>query len=264
MKKISAIFAAAAALCMFSSNAFAGDTTELLDKGEVDIAPTIGFANITKHNTGWESDIALSYGVADFMTIGTSFNVSNAVEFAGTYFSFSFDTLFTPLDTEHFDIDFDIAFTMMTAGGGLGYNLTPMLEFNYDTDNDMSLFGAYMRLAFPMYSGGVWVDPDDPDPEDPDPDDDGVRTDFAFEITLGLYYMIMPGHQIILEGGPIIGNMAKKLGPRSTDGFVSIGYNIMAWDDFEITSEVRIDIPEGGDDVSAAIMVGAIIYLPMM
>ena len=264
MKKISAIIAAAAALCMFSSNAFAGDTTELLDKGVVEVAPTIGFANITKHNTGWASNIALGYGVADFMTIGTSFDISNAAEFTGTYFGFSFNTLFTPLDTEHFDIDFDISFTMMTSGNFMGYNLTPTLEFNYDTDNDMSLFGAYMRLAFPMYSGGVWIDPEDPTPVALDPDDDGVRTDFSFEITLGLYYMIMPGHQLIVEGGPVISNMAKKLGTRSTDGFVSLGYNIMAMDNFEVTSEVRIDIPEGGDDVSAAIMVGAIIDLPMM
>ena len=247
MKKLSAVLAAAAALCMFSTNAFAGDTIELLDHGVVEIAPTIGLNSLHKDwKPGWTSDINVGYGVADFMTISTTIALDTTDAFRDSIPGVSFQLLFTPLDTEIFDVDFFVDFGWQGV-----YTMAPGLEFNVDSSNDMSGFGAYLRTIFPMYSG-------------PDPENGETVTDFAFALTIGLYYTIMEDNQLFLEGGLDIPNMAKKLGDRSTNGYVSLGYNVEVFENFEIVSEVKINIPDGGDPVDAEMTVGAIIDLPTM
>ena len=126
-------------------------------------------------------------------------------------------------------------------------------------DDDMSSFGAYLRLTTPMYSGpsirlgenGEMIEGD-------------VKTDFSFDITLGFYYTFMEGNQLFLEGGLMLPKMAKNLGERSQNGYISLGYNVEVMDNFEIVSEVKINIPDGGDPVDAEMTVGAIIDIPTL
>ena len=266
MKKI--VFALSSlSFLMFANNAFAVDTTELLDKGVVEVAPTTGLANIHDGKPGWMSDIALAYGVADFMTISTTFamgtnvalynlgevNADGDIEGADLGFGFDFDVLFTPVDTDHFDIDFHVDF-----GWDGGYAIAPGLEFNFDSDNEMSGFGAFVTLDLPIHSG---VNPKAGDKDI----EDTVRTDLDIEWSLGLYYNIMEGHQLLVAGGMAIENVAKKLADEATYvGNVALGYNVELFENFELVNEVAIEIPKGGDDVSASITVGAIIDLPMM
>lgn len=255
MKKI--VFALSSlSFLMFANNAFAVDTTELLDKGVVEVAPTTGLANIHDGKPGWMSDIALAYGVADFMTISTTFAMGSDIALLNSEalgFGFDFDVLFTPVDTDHFDIDFHVDF-----GWDGGYTIAPGLEFNFDSDNEMSGFGAFVTLDFPIFSG-IKVGQEDKEPED------AVKTDFNIEWSLGLYYNIMEGHQLLVAGGMAIENVAKKLADEATYvGNVALGYNVELFENFELVNEVAIEIPKGGDDVSASITVGAIIDLPMM
>ncbi|MBO4350910.1 MAG: hypothetical protein J6A01_08205 [Proteobacteria bacterium] len=263
MKKIGLALAALSCF-MFANNAFAIDTTELLDKGVVEVAPTIGLINLHKGaKPAWESDIYVGYGALEFMTISTGLSMATDEAFADGGIGLNFDLLFTPLDTENFDIDFHVNF-----GWGGNFVMTPGLELNFDSDNEMSGFGAFLNLDFPMYSGHVAKNPRDLGNDDDDGRLEEVKTDFTFALSLGLYYTFMEGNQLLAQGGINIPRMAEKLGERRTDGFVAVGYNVEVMENFEIVSEVRIDIPDRKvkpkEDVSAAITVGAIIDLPMM
>ncbi|GEM_PF-5686193 len=258
MKKIGLALAAMSCF-MFANNAFAIDTTELLDKGVVEVAPTIGLINIHDGKPGWESDIAVGYGVLDFMTITTGLSMATDEAFAWGGVGLDFDVLFTPLDTEHFDIDFHVDF-----GWDGGFSMAPGLEINIDSDNEMSGFGAFITVDFPMYSANT-LDMAD---EDEDGERTEVKTDFTFDLGIGLYYMLTESAQILVDGGISIPNMAEKLGKRRTDGYVGVGLNYMVMENFELTAEVNINIPDRDvkpkEDVSADILFGAIIDLPMM
>ena len=253
MKKLSAICAVAFAT-LFAGNAFALDTTEQLDYGVVEVAPTIGLANIHDGKPGWLSDISLGYGVADFMTIYTNFTMESEISLAPAYFGFDFDLLTTLYDSENFDVDFHVDFAY-------GITITPGFEFNYDSNNDMSGFGAYLKLDLPIYSAHFAAE-DEVD-EDGEVTKEEVRTDFDLALGIGLYYTIMEGNQLFAEGGLKVNQMAKKLADKRTvDGYIAVGYNVEIAENIELISEVRVDIPDEKDDTNATISVGMIFDIP--
>ena len=269
MKKISALCVVALA-SLFANTAFAGDTVEPLDKGVIEVAPTIGFANITDENTGWTAGLSVGYGVADFLTINATFGAGSAVALANADWGFDFDLLTNLLDTENFDIDFHVDF----AYSGVGENnlaneiiITPGFEFNYDTDNDMSGFGAYLRLDLPIHSWNLYKPRYiiDPDGNQITVDRYHVESDVDLELTLGLYYTFMEGNQLFLEGGVSLTTLAENLAPEvGKEGFVSLGYNVELFENIELVSEVRVNIPEDGEDTNGAITVGMIFDLPLL
>ncbi len=273
MKKLSAL-CAAALVCLFANNAFAGDTTEVLDKGVVELAPTIGFANITDENTGWTTSLAVGYGVADFLTITANFEMGSDIALAGAGWAFDFDFLTNLLDTENFDIDFHTDFAYDPAGatirGGESGEIViaPGFEFNFDTDNDMSGFGAYLRADLPIHSwnlGKERIIGKDADGNNIIEEKDRVKSDVDLDLTLGMYYTILEGHQLFLEGGLTVTNMAKNLDKEvGKEGFVSLGYNVELFENIELVSEVKVNIPEETDDTNGEITVGMIFDLPLL
>lgn len=250
MKKISAVFATAAAMLLFSGNAFAGDTTELLDQGVVEIVPVISLTNIHDGKPAFSSEVVLGFGVADFMTINAGLSAETAEGLADATFGFTLEAVFTPLDTEHFDIDFVADFNY--AGGE--YDITPSFELNYDSDNDMSFWGAYLRFGLPIFSG-----------RSIDVDDEGVaaetKTDINFDLSLGFYISFVTDQQLVVEGGFTAVNLAENLGESEIEGgYVSLGYNFMIGDNLELTPELAINIPNKDSDegVSATISIGGV------
>ncbi len=268
MKKISAI-CAAALVSLFANNAFAGDTVEPLDKGVIEVVPTVGFANITDENTGWGTSLAVGYGVADFMTVTATVGMGADVALAAAGWGFDVDLLSNLLDTENFDLDFHIDFAYSGAGIGNEIVITPGFELNYDTDNDMSGFGAYLRLDLPIHSWNLGKQREigfDPNTNEPIVEwKDNVEADVDLDLTLGFYYTFMEGHQLFLEGGVSLTTLAENLAPEvGKEGFVSLGYNVEIVENVELVSEVKVNIPEDGEGTNGEITVGMIFDLPLL
>ena len=226
MKKLSALVFFAVASLM-STQAFALDTTELLDPGVVEIAPSIALHNIHDGKPGFASEMVVGYGVADFMTVQTILSASTVEGLAFPGFAFTVEAVFTPVDTKVFDMDFVIDFTY---DSGL-YIVTPSLEINFDTSDDMSGFGVYLTLGLPITS--AYVD-----------NDEEVKTDLGLDVGLGMYVGIADEHQLLLEGGFHTTYLAETLGKcEISGGYVGLGYNVTAFENFELTNEFRVDIP---------------------
>lgn len=240
------------AILGISAQAFAGDTTELLDHGMIEVAPTFSIDNIHDGEPSVTFSTAVGYGVTDFMTITTSFELASEIALAGMGWGFDVDLLFTPYDSENFDFDFHVDFAM----GDTGLEIAPGIELNYDTDNDQNGFGAYLRLDLPIYSSITGVS-DEGEPND-------TETDLGLDLTLGMYYSVMEGHQLFLEGGMSASYLAKNFAEREIEGFVSLGYNALIMDNFELTSEVAVNIPEKGEGTYATISIGGIFDIPLL
>lgn len=241
-----------AATLGFSAQAFAGDTTELLDHGMIEVAPTFSIDNIHDGKPSVTFSTAVGYGVTDFMTITTSFELASAIALAGPGWGFDVDLLFTPYDSENFDFDFHVDFAI----GDNGLEIAPGIELNYDTADDQSGFGAYLRLDLPIYSAisglSAELEPND------------AKTDLGLDLTLGMYYSVMEGHQLFLEGGMSASYLAESFAEREIEGFVSIGYNATLMDNFELTSEVAVNIPEKGEGTYATISIGGVFDIPLL
>ena len=240
---------AAVAAFGFSTQAFAGDTTELLDHGMIEVAPTFTLDNIKAGKPSVTFGTAVGYGVTDFFTITTGFEIASEEALAGVGYGFDVDLLFTPYDSENFDFDFHVDFAM----GDTGLELAPGIELNYDTDNDQNGFGLYLTLDLPISSG--WKTEEE---------GEEVKTDLGLDLTLGMYYSVMEGHQLFLSGGLSVSNLAESYAERELEGNVALGYNFMIIDNFEMTTEVAITIPEEGDGTYAALSIGGIFDLPLL
>ena len=242
--------------CGFATNALAGDTTELIDVNTLEVDPAFGISSMNKnHKPSVFTELGIVYGVLDGLNVSASVSYETEYGLAGGSAGFGIGFLTTPVDTDMFDLDVMVDFGFSPAGG---YSITPQLELNLDLDPDMSTFGFYLRLGLPIY--GDFID----DPAELEEDaNDTVKTDLAFDFTLGMYYTVAEGHQLLLEGGATISNLAENVGDLETEGFVSIGYNVLITDTFELTTELAVYLPKDpdGDNVTAALTVGGVFGL---
>lgn len=249
MKKTLAVIFAVSSL-LAANQAFAGDTTELLDDGALEITPTVSLQNLHDGKPGFSSEIGVGYGVMDFLTasVGIGFSSDEALANAGA--ELNLGLLTTPLDTDMFDIDFMVDFTYDG-----GYTVTPAFEFNFDLDPDMSSWGLYVRLGLPVYSGEVAKADNAAETE--------IKSDLGIDFTVGSY-LTLGDHQFVVEGGFVQSDVAENLGENTTgDAFVSLGYNVMITDSFELTTELAFAIPANDDDeFSAALTIGGIFGIP--
>ncbi len=243
-KKLLALFAAVVVACGFATNAFAGDTTELIDAGTLEIDPAFSIDNIHDGKPSVSTELGIVYGVMDGLNITGTVGYGSAEGLAGGGVYFGIGALATPLDTDMIDLD-----VMLDFDWDGGYVLTPSVELNIDLEPDQAFLGFYIRLGLPIY-GGYAPKPDDEEPED------AVKADVALNFTLGMYYTIMEGHQILLEGGATVAELAENLGKTHTDGFVSLGYNAQLTDNFELITELAVHMDNDADDVYATISVG--------
>ena len=173
---------------MVSIQAYAGDTTELIDHGTLEIDPTLSLTNIHDGKPGFSSELSLGYGVTDFLTTSIAFTQSSAEALADSDLAVTLGFLSTPLDSDFFDIDVMLDFSLEGLGAGpASYAVTPGLEFNFDLDPDMSSWGLYLRLGLPIHSEHII---------DLKSDDESLKTDLDLEFTLGTYLSFGDIHQI--------------------------------------------------------------------
>ena len=84
-------------------------------------------------------------------------------------------------------------------------------------------------------------------------------------MSLKLTVTLAEGQQLFLEGGLTVSNMAKNLSKEvGKEGFVSLGYNVELFENIELVSEVKVNIPEETEDTTGEITVGMIFDLPLL
>lgn len=250
MKKFSTLVLFAVASLM-STQALALDTTELLDPGVVEVAPMIALTNIHDGKPGFASEVAFGYGVADFMTLQGIFSAATGEGLSDAGFAFVLEAIFTPLDTEMFDIDVVLDFSYDSGS----YIVTPSFEFNLDSDDDMSSWGAYLTLGLPITSARIIED-----------EETEVKSDVSLELGIGFYVSFVTDQQLFIEGGFTAANLAENLGEREVSGgYVALGYNATLFENFELTSEFRVDIPNKDydpNDPTFTIALGGVFDIP--
>ena len=253
MKKFSTLVLFAVTSLM-STQALALDTTELLDPGVVEVAPMIALTNIHDGKPGFASEVAFGYGVADFMTLQGIFSAATEEGLAGAGFGFTLETVFTPLDTEMFDIDVVVDFSYDSGA----YVVAPSFEFNLDSDDDMSSWGAYLTLGLPITSASVVNETDKSKTE--------IKSDVSLELGIGFYVSFVADQQLFVEGGFALENLAENLGKcEITGGYVALGYNATLFENFELTSEFRVDIPNKDydpNDPTFTLALGGVFDIP--
>jgi len=151
-----------------------------------------------------------------------------------------------PLDGEHWDLD--LMLDVRAAGDGHGdVTISPAFELNWDRAPDLAAWGLYLR-------GGAAMT--------------GVETAAGSErltdvcLALGAYWSLSPRAQLLLE---VDGDLVDGLGDARSEfraGGVAMGYNLVLGETLEWINEVRVDIPDAGEDSQVSYLVGLIATLP--
>jgi hypothetical protein len=249
------LFASVLTIFMGIEPAMAADTVETWDIGATDVDLYTGFDGIgqKKYDRTIYGDIMLGYGLASRFSayLGTTLQgneyLSNG---SGNIYLGIFGT---PVETNHFDIDLFLDISL----GGTGFSefqITPSTELNYDLDSDMSSWGVYLRTGVPLYghSTSTLANPDVIDHE----------MVYHFETTLGTYWTMVEGHQLLLEY-----DMGFRPSPEDDEritevGGIALGYNVVISDSLELINQIYVDIPQQGESVAAGVMIGIIATLP--
>ncbi|MBQ9394746.1 MAG: hypothetical protein IJU23_04415 [Proteobacteria bacterium] len=252
MKKLAyaSIFSA---LMLSPLSAFAGDTTEPLDPGTIELAPSFTIDNLHDGKPNIGSEFAIAVGAFEGFTVTGIVGFSSSDGLAGGTISGGVNATYGAVDTDHFDFD-----VMLDFGYDDGYYVTPSFEFNYDLEPDLALWGLYLRAGLPI-TGGYDEEKLANLGEDGDTADAAVA-DVGLELTLGTYVTFGEIFQVLIEGGFTVENLAGKLGDTGiVDPFISIGFNTQVNDNFELITEFKANLPAPDEDdykFSGALTIG--------
>ena len=229
------------------SNALAIDTQEPVDKGAVQIDPVFALSNLHKD---WKpmvgAGLDVAYGVLDGFTIDGGLAVKSLYGIHGAAFGINIGAMYTPLDTDHVDLDLRADFGYNTL---MGFTLTPSIEFNIDVKPDLETAGFYFRLGLPLYGRPFFEAPSWEDLDEMADDDDWEQgTDLGLAFAFGFYFTIAERHQILLEGGFEYNHLIEQNDDDEDDpfienGYIAIGYNVKVNDSFELITELNFNLP---------------------
>jgi hypothetical protein len=233
----------------------AADTTEGFGAGATDVELYLGIEGVGQKGSArrLSGDVLVGYGIVDALSIYIGANGSmldDGKEGASEFYTGAFGTL---LDTAHFDIDW--TFELRMGGRGLSeLSLIPGFEINLDAKQDMSSVGVYLRSALPLYGRELG--------SSDHPTRDHIFSGMHLEVVFGAYYTIASGHQLLLEHDielrPRAGANERGYGL----GGLALAYNIMIRSDVELVSQVYLDLPQSGEQITLAFMTGFILTVP--
>lgn len=232
----------------------AADTVETWDVGATDVDFFLGYSGVGRPQQERRlcGEIVLGYGIVERFSTYLGASVS-ASEIFTTSSSDVFLGIFgTPVDTAHFDMDL---FLDMRAAGldETDFTLTPALELNVDSDQEMHFIGAYLHLRFPIYGRSV----DQFGGGEPETVVAGdVEATVGAYVTLAERHQILAAYDMLFRLGPDVG------GPVVEVGGVALGYNVGVHDSIELVSEVRVDIPQDDEHSSVCFTLGFIATVP--
>ncbi len=254
MKK-TAYALAISALMFCPLQAYAGDTIEALDEGTFEVDPTFTLGNLHDGKPNVSTGISVGYGVLENYTIYAGVSYGSEDGLAGGTVGFNIESVWTAVDTDHFDMDFVADFDFDISEG---YSLTPSFEFNYDLRPDQELWGIYARVGLPIY--GMY---DANEIMQGSSNSDAAKADLSLDLTFGTYFSFGEIFQLFIEGGFAYENLAEALGERElVDPFISLGFNAQVTPNFELVTELQFMLPPDPDDdeyeFSGAISIGGV------
>ncbi len=246
------------------------DTLEPFDIGVTDFEGYFAYIGAGKEELerGFNAEFLLGIGILSRLSgqlyggADSNENLSEALGF------FGFGIFGTPVDTNHFDLDLGVNFTIGNLGaagdGPAGhaqaeFTVEPYLEMNLDSDPDMSGYGLFLVVEATLGGQDNSYIPPGTSPADE------IR---AFRLTPGTGFLIAgywrpaERHELLL-GYDMYFNYNASAGERVTDvGGISLGYNVILLDPLELITEVYFDIPQEDDNFGVDFFIGFIATLP--
>jgi hypothetical protein len=127
----------------------------------------------------------------------------------------------------------------------------PGFELNLDADPDMLSWGGYLRGSLDLSNRRA------------DPDGGGGGLAWGLDATLGAYWMVREGHQLLLELDAAVA-LNPAAGERTMElGGLALGYNVGVHEAIELVTQVWFDLPQTPDEpFAAAVTAGFIATLP--
>lgn len=244
--------AALALALMAASPARAANTIQNFDEGASYFEGHISFDGIGL------DQYQMQFGVQGILGFGITTSVSayigvtgaaNELFGAGTLTG-NLGLFWTPLDTDHLDLDL-----LLDVGAGTaGFTLSPGLELNLDIKPERALAGLYIVL-WESFTGRDLSTQDNPlTPKD--------ETASEFELapstslSLGTYLTVAEVHQLHLVFDMTFRHNAASGEIANEVGGVALGYNIMVTDEIELINQVYLNIPQGSESFSAGLSLG--------
>jgi len=224
-------------LLVFAMPAMAADTTETWDVGATDVDFYTGFdgLGLAGNDQAVYSSIMLGYGIIQDFSAYLTVGMGADGHIANGYTELNFGIFGTPVDTRHFDLDLFMDFGI--SGAGLTtFVITPGLEMNYDYAPDMIKWGLYLRVNPP------------------------IQRPLEVTITLGTYWVVKDGHQLLLEFDTDFYPSDRK----TVIGGLALGYNVCLTKGcgIEMINQVYFDIPQSDKRFNVGLMTGFIATLP--
>jgi len=246
------LLVSAAARLAAAPHAFCVDTVEIWDVGATDVDFYMGIDGLRngRAERAVFGDIMLGYGLTDRLSayLGTCMEgdgyLSNSA--TGLYFG-----LFgTALDSDHFDLDL---FLDISGDGSGQLQLAPAIELNYDVAPDLAAWGAYLRAGSPIYGRS-------------EPETENHDSAQHFETTFGSYWTATESTQLLVEYDMVF-HPNPAAGERDLEiGGIALGFNYYLGDEsgIELINQLTLDLPQGGESLSAGVMFGMIASLPTL
>jgi hypothetical protein len=254
---------ALAAAALWAGAARAADTTETYGVGASDFELYVGYdgAGLERYEGTISAEALVGFGFTERFSGYVSAFAEGNERFAAGEGGAGFGIFGTPIDSDHFDLDL-----LLGAGFGDGSMFAaPALELNLDARPDLALCGLYVRAEEDLEGR------DDSVADDPaTPDVDEAKERYAFAPTTALafggYLTLGERHQLLLEYDMALhhGNAdAPEGGSELLErGGVALGYNARLTDAIELISQISVDVPNGGERISAGFSLGLIATMP--
>ena len=231
--------------------AHGADTTETFAVGLSDAEFYFGLDGVGKQASARRLAGELLIGVGLLPRLSACFGVklSGATGLGQAEPALGLGLFGTPIDTAHFDLD--VGFELQVGGDGMGdFTVAPWLELNLDAAPNLAWMGLYGRLKAVLTRG----------PGDAGISEDGA-IDFTLEPTLGAYYTLSTGHQLLLEYELALHPQRPPGVPFSEPGKVTLGYNLCLSGELELVSGVAVSLPSNQESASLSVVVGVIATL---
>ena len=233
-----------AILSLTATSPRAADTVEPWNVGATDVDFYLTHDGFDADPAGRRLGVALMLGYG--LIPGLSAHIGTALETVGRFqnagYAINLGIFGTALETDHVDLDLFLAASADSTGH---FALTPSLELNLDRSPDLAAWGGYLRFGLPIEGA-----------------DDGGGPAVSLGLTVGLYYTVSAGHQLLTEVDAVFRPTPRGGDPAAEVGGLALGYNVGIHRAIELITQVSVDIPQGDERVGFGVMVGLIATLP--
>lgn len=230
----------------------AADTTEPFDLGASNVDFYVGTdgLGLEQFATRLYLDAMLGYGLTPELSFYLGTRLHANAQFGDASGDLYTGLYGTPVDTEHVDLDLFFEGVMRL---GSSFSVAPGAEINFDMRPDQALFGAYLRVFFPIFG------------ETSGENVEGEGTSqvvVTTEATVGTYLTLGAHHMLHLEYDMVVPFSPAADSPSYEVGGVALGYNVVVHEHIELINQVYLDIPQTGERGSIGLMVGLIATVP--